>query len=202
MLEHHLRLHQTRRRWGLSALQRHAAQPRPNHAHGSLEFTFKRHRDVVCFCVSPSPLIDGVTPSLAKSVMTGSSTTHQPALTQGVHTIFQTIDIRRAQKFTHKIVYATTTTTHKKYMEWYDSAATFNCFNHSDCIPHAGKFALVLESLVGVCRLPKVLMDGDSRINIIFSNTLTKMGISKSRLLKEIFPKGNNKVVILYFLIS
>lgn len=54
--------------------------------------------------------------------------------------------------------------------------------DHPYNIPHAWKFTVVPDLIVGGFRLPKVLMDWGSGINIIFSDTPAKMRISKSHL--------------------
>lgn len=95
--------------------------------------------------------------------------------------IFRVTDTRRAQKLTRRAVYATASA-RKEFLEGSDSTIIFDHTEHLAYIPHPGKFTLVLDPIVDGFRLPRVLMDGSCGVNVIFPDTLAKMGISKSRL--------------------
>lgn len=58
----------------------------------------------------------------------------------------------------------------------------FDVGNHPKDVVQPGKHALVLDPIMGGCRLSHILMDGGSGLNIIFTNTLEKMRISLSSL--------------------
>lgn len=90
-------------------------------------------------------------------------------------------DTRRAQKLARREIYATAPSV-TQYLDWSDSTITFDRSDHPDYGPHPGKFPLVLDLIIGGFCLSKVLMDGGSGINILFINTIKKMGISPSRL--------------------
>jgi len=61
-------------------------------------------------------------------------------------------------------------------------AITFDQEDHLGRVPHPGRYPLVVSPIVGTTRLTKVLMDGDSGLNILYDNTLDKMGIPWSSL--------------------
>lgn len=63
-----------------------------------------------------------------------------------------------------------------------DSVISFDRTVHPDYIPHPGRSALVLDPIVGGCQLSKVLMDGGIVINILYAETMEKIGISLLRL--------------------
>lgn len=124
----------------------------------------------------------------ASPTTAGPSAAHQLALTQGVHVIFWTPDTWRAQKLARRAIY-TTTPTKIEYLDWSDSTITFDRSDHPDYILHPRKFSLVLDPIVGAFHLPKVLMDGGSEIDILFNDTLAKMGISRNRLNPKRLPR-------------
>jgi hypothetical protein len=49
---------------------------------------------------------------------------------------------------------------------WSDATIMFECTDHPAYVPHTSKFALVVDPIVGGFRLPRVLMDGGSDLNI------------------------------------
>lgn len=48
---------------------------------------------------------------------------------------------------------------------------------HQEFIPNPGKSALVLDPIIGGCQLTTVLMDGGSGSNIIYADTMRKIGL-------------------------
>lgn len=50
--------------------------------------------------------------------------------------------------------------------------------DHPEDIVQSGKHALVLDPIVGGCRLSCVLMDGGSSLYITFTDTMEKMKVS------------------------
>ena len=46
-----------------------------------------------------------------------------------------------------------------------------------DRVPHLGRYPLVVNLIVGTTCLTKVLMDGGSGLNILYTSTLDRMGI-------------------------
>ncbi|XP_066311341.1 uncharacterized protein [Miscanthus floridulus] len=62
------------------------------------------------------------------------------------------------------------------FLQWSESAITFNQTDHLDSVLHPGRYLLVVDSIVSLKRLTKVLMDGGSSLNIIYAKTLDEMG--------------------------
>ena len=61
-------------------------------------------------------------------------------------------------------------------------AITFDQQDHPDCIPHLGRYPLVVSPIMGTTCPTKVLMDKGSVLNILYTSTLDKMGIPRSSL--------------------
>ena len=59
------------------------------------------------------------------------------------------------------------------YLDWSDKPITFDQGDHLDYVPSPGKYPLVVDPVIGNVRLTKVLMDGGSSLNIIYTETLT-----------------------------
>jgi hypothetical protein len=74
------------------------------------------------------------------------------------------------------------------YLDWSDKAITFDQDDHPDYISNAGKYSLVINPVIGNTRLSKVLMDGGSSLNIIYTETLELMVISRSRIQARATP--------------
>ena len=68
---------------------------------------------------------------------------------------------------------------------WYDTAITFNASDEPKYKKVRAPAALVLSPIVDGFRLTKVLMDGDSGLNLIYEDTLHKMEIDRSRIEKS-----------------
>src|SRR3954470_14740733 len=60
---------------------------------------------------------------------------------------------------------------------WSNTAITFNASDEPKFQTAKAPTALVLGPIVDGCRLAKVLMDGGSGLNLIYEETLQKMGI-------------------------
>jgi hypothetical protein len=69
-----------------------------------------------------------------------------------------------------------------RHLQWSKSPITFDRSNHPGRVPHRGTYPLVVESIVGMKRLSKVLMDRGSDLNVLYIETLDRMGISRSAL--------------------
>ena len=65
---------------------------------------------------------------------------------------------------------------------WSDTAITFNASDEPKFRKARAPATLVLSPIVYSFRLTKVLMDGGSRLNLIYEETLRKMEIDKSRI--------------------
>jgi hypothetical protein len=68
------------------------------------------------------------------------------------------------------------------FPDWSKVAITFDCDDHPDYVPNPGVYPLVVDPIIANTRLTKVLMDGDSNLNIIYAQTLDLLGIARTRL--------------------
>jgi hypothetical protein len=68
------------------------------------------------------------------------------------------------------------------YLDWSDKPITFDRGDHPDCMPSLGRYPLVVDPVIGNARLTKVLMDGGSSLNIIYTETLGLLGIDLSTI--------------------
>jgi hypothetical protein len=62
------------------------------------------------------------------------------------------------------------------------TAITFNHDDHSDYVPNPRVYRLVVDPIIANTRLTKVLMDGGSSLNIIYTRTLDLLGIGRTQL--------------------
>jgi hypothetical protein len=60
---------------------------------------------------------------------------------------------------------------------WSEVPISFSCDDQWTSFSEPGKFPLVLDPVVAEVRLTKVLIDGESGLNLIFASTLRKMGL-------------------------
>lgn len=67
-------------------------------------------------------------------------------------------------------------------LKWSESAITFDQSEHPIHVPFPRQFPIVVSLIMGKVRLTKVLMDGKSGINILYTETLNRMKISRSKL--------------------
>ena len=65
---------------------------------------------------------------------------------------------------------------------WNDTAITFNAGDEPKYRTVRAPAALVLSPIVDGFRLTKVLMDDGSGLNLIYEDTLHKMGVDRSRI--------------------
>ena len=88
-------------------------------------------------------------------------------------------DSKRCQKVPCRKVYTTEPTT-PAFLRWSESAITFDRTDHSESVPQPGRYSLVVDPVIGTKWFTKVLMDGGSGLNIIYTETLDAMGIDRS----------------------
>ena len=69
-----------------------------------------------------------------------------------------------------------------KFNPWSACPITFDRRNHPTSIRHGGLAALVLDPIINGYHLTRVLMDGGSSLNLIYQDTVRKMGIDPSRI--------------------
>jgi len=69
-----------------------------------------------------------------------------------------------------------------QYLNWSSTPITFNRDNHPDRVVAPGVYPLVVDPIIVNTRLSKVLMDGGSRLNIIYLETLDLLSIERAQL--------------------
>ena len=69
-----------------------------------------------------------------------------------------------------------------KFNPWSSYPITFDRRDHPTSIRHGGFSALVLDPIINGFHLTRVLMDGDSSLNLLYQDTVHKMGIDPSRI--------------------
>ena len=74
-----------------------------------------------------------------------------------------------------------------QYMDWADEPITWSKDDHPDNMPTPGGYALVLDLTIKSdmlsIRFSRYLIDGGSIINILYKDTLDKLGIREAELL-------------------
>jgi hypothetical protein len=88
---------------------------------------------------------------------------------------------RRREKLIRREVF-NADTTKPSYLKWSEVSITFDRKDHADHVPQPGSYPLVVAPLFKSKRIHKVLMDGGSRINVLYASTLDDMGIPWSQL--------------------
>jgi hypothetical protein len=74
------------------------------------------------------------------------------------------------------------------FLDWSGDAITFSREDHPNRIPNPGQYPLVVDPVIGNARLSKVLMDGGSRLNILYAHTLLLLGIGLDQLWPSMMP--------------
>ena len=64
------------------------------------------------------------------------------------------------------------------YLKWSKIMITFDRKDHPDHIPQPGCFSLVMDLIMGKTHLYRVLMDGGSVLNLLYTETYDAMGLS------------------------
>ena len=71
-----------------------------------------------------------------------------------------------------------------QYMLWAEKDVAFGLRDHPPLMPNPGTYSLVVDSTLisecFSCRFSRVLIDGGSNINILYRDTLAKLGIRES----------------------
>ena len=68
-----------------------------------------------------------------------------------------------------------------KFNPWTYCQIIFDRRDHPTSIRHGGSAALVLDPIIDGFHLTRVLMDGGSSLNLLYQDTMRKMGIDSSR---------------------
>ena len=69
-----------------------------------------------------------------------------------------------------------------KFNPWSSCPITFDHRDHPTSIRHSGSAALVLDPIIDGFHLTQVLMDGGTSLNLLYQDTVCKMGINPSRI--------------------
>ena len=69
-----------------------------------------------------------------------------------------------------------------KFNPWSACPITFDCRDIPTSIHHGGSAALFLDPIIDGFHLTRVLMDGGSSLNLLYQDTVCKMGIDPSRI--------------------
>ena len=74
------------------------------------------------------------------------------------------------------------TITDPKYLDWSEHPITFSRADQWVDIPYPGRFLLVLDPTIRNMWFKKVLINGGSALNILFTGALTELGLTKDDL--------------------
>ena len=68
-------------------------------------------------------------------------------------------------------------------MHWFEKPISWSRADHPEVMPSPGSYALVLEATLAMkrraVRFSRVLIDGGSSINILYRDTMEKLGIKQ-----------------------
>jgi hypothetical protein len=99
-----------------------------------------------------------------------------------------TVDMSNSQRKRgrHEVLVAEKAPT--SFLDWSGDAITFSHEDHPNRIPIPGQYLLVVDPVIGNLRFSKVLMDGGSSLNILYTHTLWLMGIGLDQLRPSTTP--------------
>src|SRR4051812_47888312 len=70
-----------------------------------------------------------------------------------------------------------------QYLHWSDCEVSWSRADHPAILPNPGNYPLVVDTLFAgpkfACTFSRVLVDGGSTINILYRDTLTKLGLTE-----------------------
>src|SRR4051812_15881295 len=73
-----------------------------------------------------------------------------------------------------------------QFMQWSNCSITWGREDHPSVMPNSGTYPLVVDALVASlkysCLFSRVLVNGGSTINILYRDTLTKLGLTERDL--------------------
>ena len=69
-----------------------------------------------------------------------------------------------------------------KFNPWSACPITFDCRDHPTSIRHSGSATLVLDPIIDGFHLTHVLMDGGGSLNLLYQDTMRKMGIDPTKI--------------------
>ncbi|KAE8806996.1 hypothetical protein D1007_16766 [Hordeum vulgare] len=75
-----------------------------------------------------------------------------------------------------------------QYMHWSEKPITWSWADHPTVMPNPGSYALILDTTIAskrlTCQFLSVLVNGDSNTNILYRDTLLKLGLKE----KDVHP--------------
>jgi hypothetical protein len=74
------------------------------------------------------------------------------------------------------------------FLDWSGDAITFSREDHRNRIPNPGQYPLIVDPVIGNARFSKVLMDGGSNLNILYTHTLRLLGVGLDQLRPSMTP--------------
>jgi hypothetical protein len=101
-----------------------------------------------------------------------------------VNILFGGLPNRLAQKATRREVLSIEPSAPTP-LRWSEVPITFSRGDQWTCFSEPGRFLLVLKSVVAGSRLNKVLIDGGSELNVLFTKTLKKMKLDITHMLTK-----------------
>ena len=75
-----------------------------------------------------------------------------------------------------------------KLNHWSACPITFDHRDYPTSMQHEGSAALVLDPIIDGYHLTRVLMDGGSSLNLIYQDTVRKMGLTRQESSKAALP--------------
>jgi hypothetical protein len=93
-----------------------------------------------------------------------------------------TVDMSNSQHKRERHEVLTAEKAPPSFFDWSGDAITFSRKDHPKRIPNTGQYPLVVDPVIGKSRFSKVLMDGGSSLNILYTHTLRLMGIGLNQL--------------------
>ena len=98
-----------------------------------------------------------------------------------VNMIYATHIPKRERKCALRDIYAKEPVA-PKFNPWSSYPIIFDHRDHRTSIRHGGSAALVLDPIIDGFHLTQVLVDGGSSLNLLYQDTVRKMGIDPSRI--------------------
>jgi hypothetical protein len=100
-----------------------------------------------------------------------------------VNVLFSGLPTRRSQKATWEVLNIEQAV--PTPLRWSEVPITFSRTNQWTSFSEPGNFALVLKPVVAASKLNKVLIDGGSGLNVLFTKTLEKMKLGITHMLTK-----------------
>ena len=88
---------------------------------------------------------------------------------------------QRTAKVEHRVVFAAELAT-LAFLKWSDFSITFDRSDHPRHLPKPGRYPLVLAATIKEVKFNRVLIDGGSNLDLIFTKTLKELGLSVNDL--------------------